>query len=378
MLTGRSAREDAMAAHMRAARLHEPGQPLRIDSVPRPKPRPNDVLVQVKSCGVIPNMNAIFSGKLWNYLPPLPASVGLDAAGVIAEVGENVTAIPIGARVYVNPWLACGQCAYCRCGEPMLCGGAAFQGYFGFFPQSRPQLEAYPFGGFSEYITAAPQRLVLLPDDVSFDQAARFGYIGTSFAALRTAGVGAGSWVAINGVTGTLGVGAALLALGMGATRIMGFGRNREVLAQVKALAPNRIATLALGEQAIAEWMREHTDGLGADVLVDCSGRGAAAAVTADALKGVKRGGIVVNIGALTERLPIEPIRFMTGRLQFRGSNWFTTGEGQLMAEMARTGVLDLSRLTSQAYPLDRVNAALEAVKARPGGFVNIVVNPDR
>jgi alcohol dehydrogenase len=367
-----------MAAHMRAARLHEPGHPLRIDNVQCPKPRQHDVLVQVKSCGVIPNMNAIFSGKLWNYLPPLPASVGLDAAGVVAKVGEKVSAIPIGARVYVNPWLACGQCAYCRCGEPMLCGGAAFQGYFGFSPQSRPQLEAYPFGGFSEYIIAAPERLVMLPDEVSFDQAARFGYIGTSFAALRAARVGAGSWVAINGITGTLGVGATLLALGMGATRIIGFGRNREVLARLRALAPNRIATLALGEKPIADWMREHTDGLGADVLVDCSARGAAAAVTADALNGLKRGGTVVNIGALTERLPIEPIRFMTGRLQFRGSNWFTTGEGQLMAEMARTGVLDLSHLTSQAYPLDGVNDALEAVKARPGGFVNIVVNPDR
>jgi alcohol dehydrogenase len=68
----------------------------------------------------------------------------------------------------------------------------------------------------------------------------------------------------------------------------------------------------------------------------------------------------------------------MVKSLQFRGSNWFTTGEGQLMAEMAGVGVLDLSALTTRAYPLDRVNDALAAVKARPGGLVNIVVNPDR
>src|SRR5947208_939516 len=152
-----------MATLMRTARLHEPGQPLRIDSVKRPQPRGNDVLIQVKSCGVIPNMNAIFSGKLWNHLPALPASVGLDAAGIVAEIGERVVDIRVGDRVYVNPWLSCGQCAYCRCGEPMLCSAAAFQGYFGFFPNSRPQLEAYPFGGFSEYMTASPSRLVKLP-----------------------------------------------------------------------------------------------------------------------------------------------------------------------------------------------------------------------
>ena len=84
-----------MAACMRSARLHEPGQPLRIDTVEIPEPRPRDVLVQVKACGIIPNMNAIFSGRLWNHLPPLPASVGLDAAGVIAEVGSEVTDVAV-------------------------------------------------------------------------------------------------------------------------------------------------------------------------------------------------------------------------------------------------------------------------------------------
>ena len=68
----------------------------------------------------------------------------------------------------------------------------------------------------------------------------------------------------------------------------------------------------------------------------------------------------------------------MTARLQFRGSNWFTTGEAQLMAEMASAGVVDLSKWETHAYPLAKVNDALAEVQQRPGGFVNIVVNPDR
>jgi alcohol dehydrogenase len=367
-----------MPATMRAARLHQPGQPLKVDTVDIPEPRPRDVLVAVKACGIIPNMNTIFSGRLWNHLPPLPASVGLDAAGIVAKVGSEVTDVSVGERVYVNPWLTCGMCAYCRAGEPMLCSAAGFQGYFGFFPHSVRQLMDYPFGGFSEYVTAAPQRLVRLQQHVTFEQAARFGYLGTSFAALRLGEVGAGSWIAINGITGTLGVGAVLLALGMGATRILGLGRNRDVLAQVKALASNRIEVLALGEAPIANWLRTRTDGLGVDVLLDCSGRNATASNTEEALAALKRGGTVVNIGALTEPLPIHPIRFMTTRLQFKGSNWFTTGEGQLMAEMAGVGVLDLTKLETRAYPLDGVNDALAEVAKRPGGFVNIVVNPDR
>jgi alcohol dehydrogenase len=163
----------------------------------------------------------------------------------------------------------------------------------------------------------------------------------------------------------------------MGATRILGFGRNRDVLARLKALAPDRIEVLALGDGSIAEWVRRHTDQLGVDVLLDCSGRSAAAANTAEALAALKRGAVAINIGALTEPLAIQPIRFMTGRLQFRGSNWFTTGEGRLMAEMAKVGVLDLSKLETRAYPLAKVNDALAEVQKRPGGFVNIVVNPD-
>ena len=164
----------------------------------------------------------------------------------------------------------------------------------------------------------------------------------------------------------------------MGAARILGLGRNRDVLAQLKALAADRIEVLALGDAPIAHWMRQHTDQLGVDVLIDCSGRSAAAANTAEALAALKRGAIAVNIGALTEPLAIQPIRFMTARLQFCGSNWFTTGEGQSMAEMAQVGMLDLTKLVTRAYPLAKVNDALAEVQTRPGGFVNIVVHPDR
>ncbi len=361
---------------MRAARLHEPGKPMSVDRVDRPEPRPTDVLVEVRACGVIPNMNAVFSGRYWHHLPPLPAIVGLDVAGVVAEIGAEVGNVAVGDRVYVNPLLSCGACHYCRYETPLLCGSAAFQGYFGFFPHSKPLIEAYPYGGFGEYMTAQPQRLVKLPDQVTFDHAARFGYLGTSFSALRFGGVGAGSWVGINGVTGTLGVGATLLALAMGATRILGVGRNRDVLAKVKALSPARVDTMAIGDNSVAGWLLARTEGLGVDVLLDCTGRGGLATTTSDAIEGLKRGGVAINIGALSEPLPVNATRFMNSRLQYRGSNWFTTGEAQLMAEMVAVGVFDLSQIVARPFPLDKVNDALAHVAERPGGFVNVVVRP--
>ncbi len=368
-----------MPDHMRAARLHEPGQPFRIDRIARPQPRPGDVLVAVKACGIIPNMNHIVSGKLWHHLPPLPAVIGLDAAGIVAAAPAGRMDIHEGDRVYVDPFLACGECAYCRAGRRMLCADAALRGYFGFTARGARLLEDYPYGGLCEFLTAAPQSLVKLPPAVSFDEGARFGYLGTSFAALRLGGAGAGSWIAINGVTGTLGVGAVMLALAMGVTRILGWGRNRAVLERLKALAPQRIDTIALGERPIAAWVKERTEGLGVDLLLDCSGRGAPASPVAEAQAGVKRGGMTVNIGALAEKLPLNPTQFMTSAMGYRGSNWFTPAEGALMAEMAATGVLDLSPWVARVYPLEGVNQALADIRdERPGGFVNVVVAPDR
>src|SRR5258708_10605891 len=220
-------RETPVADRMRAARLHEPGQPFRIDRIDRPQPRPQDALIQVKACGIIPNMNAIVSGKLWHHLPPLPAVMGLDAAGIVVKAPDGRSPVAVGDRVYVNPFLACGVCHYCRNGTPLLCADAALRGYFGFTPKGAKLLEDYPYGGLCELITAAPDSLVTLPDTLTFAQGARFGYLCTSFAALRRGSVGAGSWIAINGITGTLGVGAVMLALAMGGSRILGWGRNR-------------------------------------------------------------------------------------------------------------------------------------------------------
>ena len=342
-----------MAATMRSARLHEPGKQMRVDVVDRPRLRPSDVLVQVKACGVIPNMNAIFSGRLWNVLPPLPAIVGLDAAGIVAEVGPDARNVAVGDRVYVNPLLSCGACHYCRYETPMLCSAAALQGYFGFNPESKPLLGAYPYGGFSEYMTAAPHRLVKLPPSVSFNHAARFGYFGTSFAGLRMGGVTAGSWVGINGITGTLGVGATPARARHGRHPDLGLGRNREVLEQLKALAPARIDTLALGDQPIADWLRERADGLGVDVLRDCP----------DAPRWRARAGrhrrAQAGRGRRHHRRAVEPLPLNAMRIMKTPCNTAArTGprrRGAAHGERAGIGVFDLRTVVDRPFPLDGI-----------------------
>ena len=95
-------------AKMMAARLYEIGEPLRLEQVPVPVPGPNDVVVAVKACNIVPNLKNVL-GPHWSNLfpelhrPKLPAIFGLDVAGIVAEVGKEVWQIHPGDRVYVNP-----------------------------------------------------------------------------------------------------------------------------------------------------------------------------------------------------------------------------------------------------------------------------------
>src|SRR5436305_13110837 len=109
-------------------------------------------------------------------------------------------------------------------------------------------MKAYPNGGLCQFITAPEEALVKLPDNMSDEAAARFGYLGTAYSAMKKLGVGPGQTFLINGISGMLGLNAAMLALAMGATRILGTGRNVALLNRVKALSPRRIEVFAVGD----------------------------------------------------------------------------------------------------------------------------------
>ena len=358
-----------MNGTMLAARLHVPGEPFQVEQVPRPEPRHGEVLVRVAAAGLIPNMKAVVSGALWYRLPPLPAVYGLDAAGTVERLGPGVVGVAPGERVYVNPILGCGACPGCRNRKPMLCQSFALRGYFSTGPSGDTLQQAYPNGAFAQYVTAPVDSLVRLPGAVTFAQAARFGYLGTAYHALREVGAGPGGTVVVNGVTGTLGVACTLLALAMGAAKVVGTGRNAAVMAAVEALAPRRVVTTDVRRPDLAEWIKAHTGGFGAEAMVDCQGRGAGIEQVDAALRGLAKGGRATVIGAVAGAVRLDYAWLLGNCIQVSGSNWFTTAEGQAMADMAGCGALDLDVWETRAFPLDRINDGLEFVAARQGAW---------
>lgn len=266
------------------------------------------------------------------------------------------------------------------------------------FPPGLPQrlivLEGFLQGGCRVAVFAAGLLDALLPPgespgqprdpilqmgnepDIRVQAACRFGYLGTSYSALRKAEAGAGKSVLVNGGTGTLGVGAVLNALAMGATKALAMGRDRELLERVRQIDPRRVRVLAHGDETVGDWVRENTNGLGADIFIDAVGPGAPHGITLAGIDALRRGGKMVDIGGMSEPLPLEMFKLMCFQISVIGSLWFSVAEGQDMAEMAEAGTLDLSVFEHEIYPMSQVNEALEAVDKRRGGFTNVVVVP--
>jgi alcohol dehydrogenase len=218
---------------------------------------------------IVPNLHNILTNWVkWfpqNPLPKLPAIFGLDPAGVVEVVGAQVYDFKVGDRVYVNPGRHCGSCWARRAGNTIACTAYTFNGYFGFPPKSPRMFEDYPYGGLCEYI---PHRntawsncrttSVLKPPHAWVTWA-------TAYKTLLKANVGPGTTVLINGISGTLGLGAVALALAVGVRKILGTARNQDLFQKVKDLdAPGRIeihteASRSLGvvESALRRWVNQ-------------------------------------------------------------------------------------------------------------------------
>ena len=365
---------------MRAARIHEIGGSPIVDEVDVPDIDEEEVLVRVRSCGVVPNLlNVVqrFPTVLPDLpLPPFPAIFGLDPAGEVAQIGARVKGVKVGDRVYVNPVRVCNTCRHCADGDYVACAYYAFAGYFGFSPKSKEIYKRYASGGFAEYMRAPSYAVVKIADRMSFDEAARLGYIGTAYGGLRRAGVGPESVVLINGASGTLGLGAVISALALGARRILGVARNRALLEQVKAIAPGRIETWSTEDGPMDEWVCGMTDGEGVDAALDCLPFGSPPELFLSALKLVRRGGVMVNAGGVVGDVPIPLGDLMIKGVAVLSSIWFTPKHAREIAALVDSGLLNVSVLDHQAHALDRIEQALSSFDARRGGFTNVVIRP--
>ena len=115
---------------MKAARLHEYHQSLKLDSVEEPKATgPFDVVVKIGAAGLCRTDLHIQEGQ-WAEKSEvvLPYTPGHENAGWVHEVGSGVTNVEVGDTVIVHPFISCGLCRPCRRGDDMHCVNGSFPG----------------------------------------------------------------------------------------------------------------------------------------------------------------------------------------------------------------------------------------------------------
>lgn len=232
---------------------------ITVGSAPHPTPGPDEVVIDVRAAGVnFPDV--LLADGTYQLLPELPFTLGMEAAGVVAEIGENVTGLAIGDRVFAQ----------------------------------------VPSGAFAEMLLAPRARVYPLPESMTFDEGAAFGlaYL-TAYIALHVrGGLVAGETVLVTGVSGGVGAAAAIIAAASGA-RVIGATRDasaaRRVVGEAVAEFVSSDPALLRAEVAAA------TEGAGPNLVIDVVG----GEVLTQALRSSAWEGRVVIVGFASGEQPM-------------------------------------------------------------------------
>jgi propanol-preferring alcohol dehydrogenase len=326
---------------MKAAVVHEFGQPLSIDDVDRPEPGPDEILVRVQASGVCHTDLHAAEGD-WPVQPTLPLIPGHEGVGYVAGVGRNVRHVKEGDAVGV-PWLysACGRCEHCRGGWEPLCHQQENAGYS-------------VDGGYADYVVADPDYVGRLPDNPDFAALAPILCAGvTTYKGLKMTEVRPGQWVLVSGIGG-------LGHLAVQYARAMGMQVVAVDIADEK---------LALAEElGAAVTVNARTEDPGAAVQ-EAVGGVHGALVTAvspaafrQALDTLRRGGTLVLNGLPPGDFPLPIFDTVLNGITIRGSIVGTRNDLQESIDFAADG--RVTAHVESVEPLDRINDVFDRMRA--------------
>jgi propanol-preferring alcohol dehydrogenase len=316
---------------MRAMRLEQPGQPLRLQEIPVPQPGPGQVLLKVRACGVCRTDLHILDGELKE--PKLPLIPGHQIVGEVVQAGETAGRFRLGQRLGV-PWLGYtdGACRYCQRGQENLCDHPQFTGY---------TLD----GGFAEYTVADQRFCFSLPES----------YTDVEVAPLLCAGL-------IGYRTYCL-AGEHIERLG-----IYGFGAAAHIICQVAVHQGKKVfAFTSPGDTAAqdfalrlgAVWAGDSTqpppERLDAALIFAPVGP-----LVVAALKAVVKGGIIVCGGIHMSDIPSFPYALLWEERVIRSVANLTRRDGEEFLVIAPQVPV---RTEVQAFPLELANEALERLR---------------
>ncbi len=342
---------------MRAVRLFETGQPVRMQEIEVPAVGSKDVLVSVKAAGICHSDAHYRSGMTKSG--PFPVTLGHEVAGVVTEIGPEVTNVKHGDRVCIHYLVSCGQCYYCNRGFEQFCSMGKMIGKF-------------RDGGWADFIVMPERSVFLLPPEIPFEQGAiMMCSSSTPLHALKKARLQGGETVAVFGVGG-LGASAVQLAQALGARQVFAIDVNPGKLELAKRLGAVPVNG-AVTDPVRA--VKDLTEGRGADVAVELIGLPLTMRQAVQSLAPLGR----AAIGGLSDRtFEIASYRELLGpEAEVIGVADHLAQEMPLLIEFVRTGKLQLARVITRRVPLDAdaINETLDELD-RFGDQVRTVVIP--
>jgi L-iditol 2-dehydrogenase len=343
---------------MTAAYLEGPKR-VALKRAPVPEPKPDQILVRVKSIGVCgSDVHYYQHGRMGPFAPTEPLILGHESAGEVVSCGAGVRTFAPGDRVSLEPGIPCGACEPCKRGHYNLCASVYFMG-------SAPNQH----GAFREYVAWDPRMAYRLPDEVSFEEGALLEPLAAASYAVRLGGVAPGQRVAVFG-SGPIGLLITRMARIAGAAQVLVSDVEPARLEKAKSFGATGVANAKTDD--VLEAIRAATNGQGADVVFEAAGSPVSHQMS---LEAAARGGTVVFVGWLANgdlSLNLHAIgtRELTIKGMFRYRNVYPEAIRLLSA-----GMVDLKGLITGRYPLDRVVDALEEALARKPGTLKIMID---
>ncbi|MFC7167608.1 zinc-binding dehydrogenase [Halospeciosus flavus] len=323
---------------------------------PDPEPSDDEVLVDVKA-GALNHLDVWTRKGLPGIDLEMPHIPGSDAAGVVTEVGEDVTRFEEGDHVAVSAGAFCGECEFCRRGDFPLCVEFHIIG-------------EHVRGVHSELAAVPAQNLVPVPDHVDWETAAAAPLVfQTAWRMLRNRGdLKSGEDVLVLGASGGVGHAAVQVAKHAGAT-VYATASTDEKLEYAEELGADHVINYE--EDDFADEIRDLTGYRGVDMVVDHVG----GETWQDSLASLAKGGRIVTCGATTGGRPKTDInRIFWNQLEVIGSTMATPGEAEDALEHVWDGTFEVR--VRDTLPMSEAAQAHELLENREG-FGKVVVKPD-
>ncbi|KAJ5924968.1 hypothetical protein N7454_007607 [Penicillium verhagenii] len=332
-------------------------------------PWPGEVLVHIKATGICgSDIHFWKTGRIGSLVFEGDCIIGHEASGIVLQCGDGVTNLKPGDHVAVEPGVPCEECFLCDDGRYNLCEGVQFAG-------------VYPYAGTMQRYKVHPAKwLHKLPDNVSFAEGALLEPLSVVMNGIKTAGLSLGRGVVVCGA-GPIGLIALATARASGAHPIVITDLEPTRLAFAKDFVPSCITyqvDLTKDAQGNAQAIRAlfgTSEYVAPETVLECTGVESSVCTAAYT---ARRGGTVMVIGvgkAIMNNLPF--MHLSLAEIDLRFINRYRDTWPPAIACLSG-GILDLEKLVSHVFPLERAQEALNLCADPRNGSIKILIVDDQ